>query len=661
MAKFKPRRAKQKEAAAPSRGPYEFHGGAWKFLHSQEPEIVLSGPAGSGKSICALMKLHFICDRVPNVRALIARKTRESLTESGLVTLETKVMPEEHPAIRKGGQRRMRQSYRYPNGSEIVLGGLDNAVKIMSTEYDLIFVQESTEIKEADWEALITRLRNNVLPYQQIMADCNPDSPTHWLHRRSYREGQQRLECHKTLMFESRHEDNPSLYDRKLGRWTENGAKYIAKLDALTGARKERLRYGRWVQAEGVVYPEFDRDTHVLQVHEMPWNGHPYPPPDWPRYWGIDFGWANPFVWLCFAADHDGRLYAYREVYRTNLMVEDHAKRIVRLWRDEAEYWSRLQKIPKEMSQKQIAPRLVVCDHDAEDRATFERHTGLSTTGARKNPVKAGIQAVGERLRAAGDGRPRLFLLAGMTDGVDGLLEDAKRPLCTEQELSAYTWDPKRDEPFKENDHGCFVAGTLVITDAGWRPIEDIRPGDRVLTRAGFREVLAAAMTDPAAEVEALTFTDGMMRLTGTANHPVFSPRQGRFVPLGDLMPGGTALGAGGGEVRIMSRTRAFTRQPVYNITVEGEHEYYANGILVSNCDVLRYVVRHLDLGLLWEAPQPVDSAPNRENPGVTPVVGPDGRPSRQGSAVNPDPRLRWGESMPAGRRGGRLFGGSGA
>ena len=31
-------------------------------------------------------------------------------------------------------------------------------------------------------------------------------------------------------------------------------------------------------------------------------------------------------------------------------------------------------------------------------------------------------------------------------------------------------------------------------------------------------------------------------------------------------------------------------RQPVYNLTVEGEHEFYANGVLVHNCDALRYL-----------------------------------------------------------------------
>lgn len=32
-------------------------------------------------------------------------------------------------------------------------------------------------------------------------------------------------------------------------------------------------------------------------------------------------------------------------------------------------------------------------------------------------------------------------------------------------------------------------------------------------------------------------------------------------------------------------------KRPVYNITVEDEHEYFANGILVSNCDAIRYAI----------------------------------------------------------------------
>jgi hypothetical protein len=37
-------------------------------------------------------------------------------------------------------------------------------------------------------------------------------------------------------------------------------------------------------------------------------------------------------------------------------------------------------------------------------------------------------------------------------------------------------------------------------------------------------------------------------------------------------------------------RVRAMPRQAVFNLTVEGEHEYFANGVLVSNCDAVRYL-----------------------------------------------------------------------
>jgi phage terminase large subunit-like protein len=42
--------------------------------------------------------------------------------------------------------------------------------------------------------------------------------------------------------------------------------------------------------------------------------------------------------------------------------------------------------------------------------------------------------------------------------------------------------------------------------------------------------------------------------------------------------------------VRLASGTTSKRTSTVYNITVEGEHEYFANGILVANCDAMRYI-----------------------------------------------------------------------
>ena len=40
--------------------------------------------------------------------------------------------------------------------------------------------------------------------------------------------------------------------------------------------------------------------------------------------------------------------------------------------------------------------------------------------------------------------------------------------------------------------------------------------------------------------------------------------------------------------------------RPVYNLTVEGAHCYYANGVLVHNCDTVSMGLKHLrDTGIL--------------------------------------------------------------
>jgi phage terminase large subunit len=421
---------------------YVLRGGARRLFESQSTEVLLSGAAGTGKSLAAWSKLHTVCSLVPNVRCLALRKTRESLTESGLVTFESRVLPPDHPVLASGGQRRMRQCYSYPNGSVIVLGGMDKPSKIMSTEYDLIYVQEAIELNEADWESLVTRLRNGVLPYQQILADTNPDAPGHWLKKR--------CDGGRCELIQSCHEDNPGLFDGR--RYTPAGVAYLARLDALTGARKQRLRHGRWVQAEGVVYEGWSPSVHLCDRFEVPL--------DWPRYWAVDFGYTNPFCWQAWTRDEDGRLFRYKEIYHTRKLVADHARQI-RQWMDEeANYYARKHKTTVESAAARLRPKAIVCDHDAEDRATLERELKLATVPARKE-VTPGIQAVQARLRVQPDGRPRIYFMRDSLIEKDQELEEAKRPWRTEDEFDCYVWDEggkgsttTKDVPVKEFDHG---------------------------------------------------------------------------------------------------------------------------------------------------------------------------------------------------------------
>jgi hypothetical protein len=47
----------------------------------------------------------------------------------------------------------------------------------------------------------------------------------------------------------------------------------------------------------------------------------------------------------------------------------------------------------------------------------------------------------------------------------------------------------------------------------------------------------------------------------------------------------------------------------VYNLTVDEVHEYFANGVLVSNCDAIRYVG-----GWLWNAGAAADPLGRTDN-----------------------------------------------
>ena len=175
------------------RPAYTPKGAIVSLWRSRASEVLVPGPAGTGKTRGILEKVHLYLMNHPGSRGLIVRKTRASMTESVLVTFETAVVGGSEANI-NNQSRRSRWAYEYANGSVLVVGGLDNPDRIMSTEYDIVAAFEATELSEHDWELLTTRLRNSAGPYHQAIADCNPTAPTHWLKRRADRtDGRVRL------------------------------------------------------------------------------------------------------------------------------------------------------------------------------------------------------------------------------------------------------------------------------------------------------------------------------------------------------------------------------------------------------------------------------------------------------------------------------------
>lgn len=420
----------------------EYHprGSALELFKSRDREVLLSGAAGTGKSRGCLELLHARMLKYEGSRGVIIRKTAVSLSSTALATFK-EFVAKEHLASGQvrfyGGSSDKPPSFQYSNGSMIVIAGMDKATKIMSSEYDLAYCQEATELSEDDWEMITTRLRHGVLPLQQIIADCNPDAPHHWL--------KQRCDSGRTKIIYCRHEDNPVLWNGE--NWTDAGTSYMQTLDALSGVRKERLRYGKWSAADGLIFDEFDSRVHLRD----PFSDRP--PVSWPRYWSIDFGYRNPTVVQFWCVDKDGCLILFRELYCTGMLPEEVAEAV--------------KKMRKNKGTDEPDPVAVITDHDADGRVVLERKLGISTIAAHKS-VLEGIEAVQARLKVSGNGKPGLMICRDAVTQRDPVLLNAKKPASTQEEVLEYAWEnpvsgkPVKEAPRKVNDHGMDAMRYLV-------------------------------------------------------------------------------------------------------------------------------------------------------------------------------------------------------
>ena len=427
VSKRKPRESDLSEGSR----PYKPRGKCKELFERKEKLVLLDGPAGTGKSTAALNKIYYLCNKYPGIRALIVRKTREELTQSALVTWEEVVVPVGDPIL-SGPQRNQRKEYVFPNGSRVIVAGLrqssrDNTQQIMSTDYDVIFIMEAVSLSLEEWEKLTTRLRHGKMPYQQIIADTNPAGDQHWLNKL--------CNAGKCVRLVTKHEDNPRWWDENKQAWTPQGTDYIATLDDLTGARKQRLRFGRWVQAEGVVYENWSVDTHVIKPFEIS--------KFWRRFITIDFGYTNAFVALFWAVDPDDRMYLYREYVKTKMIVSEHAEFLKTF-----------------MINDGVDFEAIICDpEDAEGRATLEKILGRGTIGARKRDKRANIQSMEERLKVQPDGKARLYVFDTALVERDPHMEEAKKPIGIIEEIDGYVWKPPtpdkppKEEPVEKDNH----------------------------------------------------------------------------------------------------------------------------------------------------------------------------------------------------------------
>lgn len=468
-----------------------YHPLAWQIAPWRDTSLVmlLSGGSGGGKSRLAAEKGHGFNLRYPGSVGLMVRKTLKAANRSCVPTM-WKVIG----GVRSGIEwNKADNTFRYPNGSMIYTGGMQDEDQRESVRsiggdggVDWIWVEEATALTEQDYNELLARLRHTAAPWRQIILTTNPDAPGHWINQRL-------IIGREAAVYESVASDNPHLPDS-----------YFDTLKTLTGVQYQRLVLNKWVQAEGVVYDNFSVPDNVTEDAE--YN------PDWPVVWGVDDGYAlgggkgtesyHPRVFLLAQFTPQGGINVFAEYYKCLEVEEQSIQNVLDLG------------YPK--------PEIAYVDSSAAQLKARIWGMGVQTVGA-THVVTEGIKNV-RRLICDGNNRRLLKI----------------HPRCKQliDELQSYAYGDSMTsingerKPLKLNDHGCFVAGTLVETDRGSVPIEDLKAGDYVLTRRGYQEIRVCGVTQ-IADVITITLNNSYV-LTGTPDHPVWTENRG-WVNLEDI------------------------------------------------------------------------------------------------------------------------------
>ena len=463
-----------------------------RYVLSTAPRVLFSSRVGRGKSFIACAKEHIACCALPGMVSAVTRLERVSMENTTLETLRTKIIPGELWAGgRDYGWKASESVFRYPpvrcddgvvRQSRIHIFGWLDPGRALSAEYGRIVVDQAEQLERRHYTVALTRLRQNdawinarakrlgISP-RQLSLIVNPEDDEHWIAKEFDPERGMRVESTP---------EGRDLYEVILSSFHDNESNlpddYQENLESLKGTvYYDRLVLGKWARAEGSVFPMWDASRHVVRrpAEWAEWGG--YPPPTWPRYRGIDFGYRNPFVCLWAAQSPEGRFYVYREWSMAERLAEDHARVILQAEADELAALRQSKALEgNEDAAYNLKPYLDAlyirgsyADHDAEDAATLARY-GVRSTPAKKD-IHGAIRSIASHLN-----RGTLLVVDDSLMEEDALQVAQKQPTSLAREVAGYRWqsisetknpvDDRREKPIDARNHRIDSLGYILFT-----------------------------------------------------------------------------------------------------------------------------------------------------------------------------------------------------
>ena len=280
-----------------------------EFFASRAKYTAYGGARGGGKSWALRRKLIAMCLRYRGLRCILIRRTFAELKANHLSQFLSEY----------GGFLEYSESekaFTLVNGSKIFFGYCSSdrdLLRYQGQEYDVIALDEATQLTERQFSALGACLRGaNGYPKRMYLT-CNPGGVGHgWVKRlfidRDYR-GCERAEDYRFIR--ALVTDNEVLMARD--------PDYVARLGSLPPKLRDAWLYGRWDIFEGQFFPEFDVARHVVGADEVPYGL---------RYFlAFDYGFDMLAALLVGVSGEC--VYILREICVPNLTLGEAAARIV--------------------------------------------------------------------------------------------------------------------------------------------------------------------------------------------------------------------------------------------------------------------------------------------------------------------------------------------
>ena len=367
---------------------------------------VKSGATRSGKTF---LDYYIIPKRIRRVAGLdglvvIIGNTRETIRRNVILPLQ-KIWGEEYVT-----DIRNSDNTAYMFGERVFCIGADKAnqsERLRGSSIKYCYGDEVVTWSEEVFQMLKSRLDK---PYSKFDGTCNPDNPKHWF--KLFLDSGADVYLQEYQIY-----DNDFL-DESVVRSLENEYRGTVFFD--------RYILGKWVIAEGLVYPTF---TNAC-IAEPPEDEEPLE-----TYISMDYGIQNPTAMLVWKR-YGSTWYAVDE-YRHSGREENKQK-------TDEEYYAELYRLADENDVESCI--LIIDPSAASFIATVRRH-GRFTVRKAKNDVLSGIQAVSACLSA-------------------GKIKFSKNCKYAIEEFGLYRWDDKsvEDKPIKENDHDMDAVRYFVYT-----------------------------------------------------------------------------------------------------------------------------------------------------------------------------------------------------